>query len=77
MAFAELDIPDDWTAKILQNMASDYLSGPDSLPLDDATRDRMVGLTIITTIELAAKLAALKRAIEALVEILGEPGDRG
>lgn len=67
--WAELPIPDTWTATwMLRNMVADNLGGGESLngPLDDDTRNRMLGMAMIATLEIGAKLARLIEIVEAL-----------
>ncbi|MGW6035721.1 hypothetical protein ACWFOS_18905 [Gordonia terrae] len=73
-AWSDLDIPDEWeSASMLRNLVVDHLSGESGdLPLDDATRERMVGLAVMTTVELAGKVAGITRILQQLVELLGE-----
>lgn len=70
--WADLNIPDSWTATaMLRNMVSDHI-GPDKSfdgPLDDITRNRMIGLALMGHVELADKTA---RLIEQFSTLLGE-----
>lgn len=74
-AWADLDIPEAWEATVmLRNMLADHLVPGESVEgaLDDATRERMVGLALMGHTELASKTA---RLIEQFSTLLGDYGE--
>lgn len=76
-AWAELPIPDSWTATaMLRNMVVDHLGPNKSFegPLDDFTRDRISILAVMSQLETAGKLAKLIELFEQLAG--GAPADR-
>lgn len=78
--WAGLDIPDTWTAtSMLQSMAADHLAAGESSEtgIDDVTRERMVGLAIMSQLEVAAKVAGLSRIVQQLVELLPDGSEGG
>ncbi|MEX3756302.1 hypothetical protein ABFW00_10730 [Mycobacteroides abscessus] len=78
-AWAELDIPEAWESSVmLRNMVADHLTPDESVEgaLDDATRERMVGLALMGHVELASKTAGLIKQFSTLVTDYGELVDR-
>lgn len=75
--WADLDIPDAWTAtSMLRSMAADLAAGESvESGLDEATRERMVGLAIMSQLEVAAKVAGLTRIVQQLIELLPDGGE--
>lgn len=72
-SWEDLDIPDGWTAtSMLRSMVTDHL-GPNKAfdsGLDDVTRQRMVGVAIMSQLEVADKVAQLLRMFGELVASL-------
>lgn len=78
MSWEDLNIPNAWTASsMLRSMVADHLGPNKSFegPLDEETRERMLGLVILGHVELTAKVADLIGVVQQLIEALPQVSD--